>query len=126
MWDRAPERLLKNIGIVPDHRHLTTRNDLLMDNVDLFAAAGDLLAALPVRELSALVTPAAGNTAELNLTTKNLDRIDVFVNQRPQLSIDLETAAAHLVVVKPSSGPALLRLEGYSDGRLAANRVLAI
>ena len=40
---------VEDIGIVPDHRHFTTRNDLLKDNVDLFAAAGDLLAALPVR-----------------------------------------------------------------------------
>ena len=63
---------------------------------------------------------------ELNLTTKNLDRLDVFVNQRPQLSTDLATATAHLVVTKPSPQPAVLRLEGYSGGGLAANRVLAI
>ena len=79
-----------------------------------------------MRELSVQVTPAAGNTTELNLITKNLDRIDVFVNQRPQLSIDLATATPHLVVAKPSLKPALLRLEGYSGGGLAANRALDI
>lgn len=117
---------VEDIGVVPNHIHPTTRNDLTQDNVDLFAAAGKLLAAMPVRELSARAAPAVGNSATVQVTTQNLDRIDVFVNRRPQHSIDLPSPSASLTVVKTSPGSAELRLEGYSGGKLAANRVLSI
>jgi hypothetical protein len=117
---------VEDIGVVPDHRHFITRNDLLRDNLDLFAAAGALLAAMPVRQLTVQVTPAAGNAVELSLTTQKLDRIDAFVNRRPQHSIDLTAPSANLLVAKPSPAPAELRLEGYASDELAANRVLSI
>jgi hypothetical protein len=117
---------VEDIGVVPEHIHLITRNDLVDDNADLFAAAGALLAAMPARELRVQVAPAAGNSIMLSLTTKNLDRIDAFVNRRPQHSIDLSSPAVNLEIAKPSAAPAELRLEGYSEGNLAANRVLSI
>jgi hypothetical protein len=117
---------VEDIGVVPDHRHFITRNDLLRDNMDLFAAATAVLAAMPVRQLSVQVTPAGDNAVQLNLTTQNLDRIDAFVNRRPQHSIDLTAPTAKLLIAKPSAAPAALRLEGYAAGELAANRVLSI
>ena len=117
---------VEDIGVVPEHLHPITRNDLMRDNVDLFAAAAGLLAAMPVRELRAQVAPATDNSLAVSLTTQNLDRIDAFVNRRPQHSIDLLSATTKLVIAKPSAAPAELRLEGYSGGKLAANRVLSI
>lgn len=117
---------VEDIGVVPEHIHLITRNDLVQDNVDLFAAAGALLAVMSVRELRVQMAPAAGNSVVLSLTTKNLDRIDVFVNRRPQHSIDLVSSSASIQVAKPSAAAAELRLEGYAGGQLAANRVLSI
>ncbi len=117
---------VEDIGVVPEHRHLVTRNDLMRDNIDLFAAAAALLAAMPVRLLSVHVAPAASNAVEVSLTTQNLDRLDAFVNQRPQHSIDLSAPTTSMLISKPSAAPAELRLEGYSGGKLAANRVLSI
>ena len=117
---------VEDIGVRPDHHHPITRNDLIKDNADLFTAATELLTALPVRELLAQVGATAGNSVTINLTTKNLDRIDPFVNGRPQQSVDLSSSETKLTVAKPDAAPAVLRLEGYAGGELSANRVLVI
>ena len=112
--------------MVPDQRHFITRNDLVNDNADLFAAAGALLAALPVRQLHVQAVPAAGNTVKVTVTTQQLDRVDAFVNRRPVVSVDLGGSSTTFTIAKPSAGTAELRLEAYSGGVLAANRLLTI
>jgi hypothetical protein len=117
---------VEDIGVRPEHQHPITRNDLINDNADLFTAATKLLRGLPVRELRAQVGGTAGNSVTVNLSTKNLDRIDPFVNGRPQQSVDLSSSTTKLTIAKPDAAPAVLRLEGYASGKLSANRVLVI
>jgi hypothetical protein len=81
---------------------------------------------MPIHQLTVRVAPAGANSVTVSLTTQNLDRIDPFVNQRPQQSVDLSSSTTALVIAKPSAASAELRLEGYSGGKLAANRVLRI
>ncbi|MGF1607995.1 MAG: S41 family peptidase, partial [Kiloniellales bacterium] len=77
-------RPLEDLGVVPDERHLMTRNDLLNGNVDLINRAAEVLADEPRRALSATATRQPGNKAQLVITSEGLDRVDVYAaNGRP-------------------------------------------
>lgn len=117
---------VEDIGVIPDQPHSITRDDILRDNRDLFAAAAALLVTKPVYELKAAAVPAAGNTVQIQVATKNLDRLDAFVNRRPQHSIDLQSSTANLIITKPSATACRLHLEAYAQGKLKANRILTI
>nr|BFE78411.1 hypothetical protein GCM10020093_010120 [Planobispora longispora] len=52
---------VEDLGVVPDHQHRMTRDDLLHDNRDLLERAGRLLAGMPVRRLDAEIAGAAAS-----------------------------------------------------------------
>ncbi|MCD7438337.1 peptidase S41 [Streptomyces lincolnensis] len=111
---------LEDLGVVPDVRHRMTRDDLLKDNVDLLAHAGELLAGLPVFRLDAEPGPGAA----LTVHTTGLDRVDVFVADRPRASVDVVDGDTTVTLdADPAPGTAV-RLEGYRAGSLAATRTL--
>ena len=98
----------------PTHQHKVTRADLLQGNVDLLARAGSLLAALPVRRLGLAV---AGTTVTRD--TVNLDHVDVYVDGRPAISLDV-TDGAHIVTLNAAGSD--VRVEVFADGQLVAAR----
>ncbi|WP_206062100.1 S41 family peptidase [Nonomuraea basaltis] len=111
---------VEDLGVVPEHRHRMTREDVLHDNADLLDHAGRLLAGLPVRRLGVQIGAAGG---ELTLRTARLDRADVHLDGRPRLSVDL--AQETVTVPVPGIGAAqVVRVEGFQDGRLVAARTL--
>ncbi|MFF1321267.1 S41 family peptidase [Streptomyces chartreusis] len=108
---------VEDLGVVPDVRHRMTRDDVLHQNPDLLARAGQLLAGLPVRRLDADHDASSG---VLTLRTRNLDRADVFVEGRPRASVDVSDDETSVTVV-PAPGPGdRIRIEGYAGGVLAA------
>ncbi|QUC58067.1 peptidase S41 [Streptomyces sp. A2-16] len=112
---------VEDLGVVPDIRHHLTRDDLLHDNADLLARAGEALAALPSFRLD--VARDAHNGA-LSLRTAGLDRVDVFVDDRPCTTADVTDGDTTLTVT-PTPGPAArIRVDGYAAGVLAAARSL--
>jgi hypothetical protein len=108
---------LEDLGVVPDRIHQMTRRDVLERNPDLIAEAAELLAGLPVRELTVDATPTADGTVELAIHTQNLDRIDVYVDDRPRETLDV-TDGDHAVTMPQG----LLDVRGFSGGELAARR----
>lgn len=110
---------VEDLGVVPDIGHRMTRDDVLHDNTDLLARAGEVLAALPSFRLD-----ATRDGATLRLRTKGLDRVDVFVAGRPRASADVSDGDTS-VSVTPAPGPrGTVRIEGYAAGILAAARTL--
>lgn len=83
---------LEDLGVRPEHRHLMTRNDLLNGNEDLIRAAAKILAGLPRQSLRVDLAPGAGGGVRLRMTTENIDRLDVYLDDRPvERSMSLPT-----------------------------------
>ncbi|GLZ28923.1 hypothetical protein Lesp02_11130 [Lentzea sp. NBRC 105346] len=104
---------VEDLGVRPTHQHDMTADDLLHGNKDLLAKAGELLAALPVRRLG-----VAWSGATVSLDTVNLDRVDLYVDDRPVATRDVADGVHALTV--PSGQK--LRVEGFSGGKLVAAR----
>lgn len=116
---------VEDLGVTPDVRHRMTRNDVLHNNVDLLARAGQLLAAMPQRKLAVTVGGSTAGNLALALQVTNIDRVDVFADRRPRGSFDVSGTTANLQV--PGAGDARsLRIEGYAAGRLVAERTLSL
>jgi hypothetical protein len=117
---------VEDLGVIPDQRHLLTRNDLLNGNIDLINRAGALLAAAPRRALAATATRRPGNKAELVITTQELDRVDVYAaNGRPLAAVDIGQAQETVTVDLPAATNRL-DLRGFEAGTLVAARRIAI
>jgi hypothetical protein len=115
---------VEDLGVVPDVMHRLTRDDLLAGNVDLLDTAGQLLAAMPVRRLSVDCT-LTGPTLTVDLDTAELDRVDLYLADRPVDSVDVTTGATTVTISGASAGQRL-RAEGFSGAQLVAARKLRV
>ena len=120
--ERAGE-IVEDFGVVPDVRHLMTRNDLLNSNADLIEQAGRLLADRPVRQLDAVLASEDDEELILTVTTRGVSRIDVYGDGRPVGSVDVVDGETELTV---SSSAGALRLEGFQNDDLVASRLVAV
>ncbi|GAA3142852.1 S41 family peptidase [Nonomuraea salmonea] len=109
---------VEDLGVVPGHRHMMTRRDVMEDNPDLLARAGELLAARPVRRLDVQRT-ADG----LALHTRLVDRADVYLDGRPSVSADVTGETTTLRVPGVASAH-VVRVEGFAGGDLVAARTI--
>ena len=110
---------LEDYGVVPDHRHVTTRRDVLDDDADLLAEAAALLEKAPPRRFDVAAAEAGG---ELTLTfaAHGVDRADVQVDGRPRCTTDL--AGAGPVTVPGAGRAAEVRVVGFDAGEPVAVR----
>jgi C-terminal processing protease CtpA/Prc len=112
---------LEDLGVVPDEIHHVTKNDLLEGNEDLIEHAASILHDLPVRTLVAKTTISRDSTsAAVSVTTKNISRLDVYLDSRPQMSLDVEDGSTTFDLPLGSSGSHNLELRGYDRTGLAA------
>lgn len=118
--ERAGEPL-EDLGVTRDREHAMTRNDLLSGNVDLLARAGELLAEGTPRRFDVSLS-SQGQTLFIEVTSKNVSSVDIYVNDRPALGgITVSDGANTIEVDLPPSG-AILQIEGFVGGRLVASR----
>ncbi|MEV6270657.1 S41 family peptidase [Kribbella sp. NPDC051936] len=110
---------VEDLGVKPQETHRMTRADLLEGNVDLLNRAGELLAAQPVRRLD-LETSFSGTTLTVAIDAQGIDRVDLYVDDRPISSEDL-TGPVSIDILEVTSGQ-LLRADGYDAGKLVASR----
>ncbi|WP_112236504.1 S41 family peptidase [Kribbella monticola] len=115
---------VEDLGVRPDATHKMTRADLLEGNVDLLDAAGALLAAMPIRRLGVTVS-LAGTTLTVGLDVDGIDRVDVYLGDRPISSEDLAADPVNVTVPDVTAGQ-LLRADGYSGGELVASRRVTV
>ncbi|HEX2282701.1 MAG TPA: hypothetical protein VHG52_13165, partial [Thermomicrobiales bacterium] len=118
----------RRAGHPPDHVHRLTRTDIVSRNEDLLNRAGELLANLVAegrkRKLNDTAT-LAGDDLSISLETEGVDRVDVYVDGRPRASVDL-SAPNEVVTAPGGTGARRIRLEGFEDQKLVANRVISL
>ena len=112
---------VEDLGVVPDERHFMTRADVLEGNVDLLNRAGELLAALPVRRLDLTVSPSGTDDLDIEVEVESVDRVDVYVDDRPRTSLDPQGGNASATVTGVP-GATSVRAEGFAGGELVAAR----
>jgi Subtilase family len=113
---------VEDLGVVPDELHQMTRHDVDGRNDDLIAHAADLLNQRPMRRLDIdQATVVSRGTLTLAVTTAGMDRVDVYVDERPVASADVRDDRP-TTITSPGAGATRLRLMGYLQGELVANR----
>lgn len=115
---------LEGLGVIPDAVHRMTANDLLNQNEDLIRKAGEMLAACPVRELDAKL---AGENGSLKITvnTKNIARLDVYVDERPQTSLDVDDGKTTLSV-STAAQTECIDLRAFAQNELVARKKITL
>jgi hypothetical protein len=118
---------LEDIGVTPDDTHRMTRDDVLHGNRDLIAKAASILAKLPSYELRELKHARHGEAIAAEIRTRNLDRLDVAVDDWAAASRPVADGDHAVQATLPPGGKAKeLRLHGYRKGRLVAARRVAL
>jgi hypothetical protein len=127
---RVGERMgdpLEDLGVVPDHIHRTSRNDLLKNHEDLIAHAGSILAGMPMRTLAVEVETSRDSTARVSANTKNISRLDAYLDGRPRMSLDVdEDGVTEFELPVPLSGSQLLELRGFDGDQLVAAKRMEV
>jgi hypothetical protein len=108
---------LEGLGVLPDALHRMTADDLLEDNVDLINHAAEILASMPARALDASVTAANGKV-KITATTRNISRLDVYLGDRPQTSLDVADGETAFSVSRDGGAHEAVELRGYTGHEL--------
>ncbi len=117
-------RPLEELGIIPDHRHYMTRNDLLGRNRDLIKQAAKLLIKEPVYGISVKLLQNRDQSRTIEVTTKNISRLDIYINDRPFKTIDTtdETMRVGKIPQGMKETKSILLLKGFNkSGTLIAS-----
>jgi hypothetical protein len=113
---------VEDLGVKPDKVHKMTRDDLLAGNKDLLDAAGKLLKRMPVRRL-AVTTSLAGGTTTVRIDAGGIDRVDLYVDDRPVITEDIGPNPLSVEIENAAAGQ-MLRVDGFrQDEKVASRRV---
>lgn len=113
---------LEDLGVKPDSLHAMTLDDLIDDNNDLINKAGEILSDRNVFQLEADVsTTTVGH--QLTVTTIGLDRLDIYIDNRPISSHDISDGTANIDLTNDGDD---VRLEGFDDHKLSASLRLSL
>jgi hypothetical protein len=115
---------VEDLGVRPDVMHRMTRADLLSGNVDLLDAAGAMLAAMPVRRLT-VTTALSGSTLAVGLDVAGLDRVDLYLDDRPISSEDVADDLVEVEIAAATAGQ-VLRADAFAEGSLVACRRVTV
>jgi hypothetical protein len=116
---------VEDYGVVSDLRYYMTKTDVVDNNSDLIAAAAKILADLPKQTLR--LTPVA--TAPLQQFTAdctNIDRLDIFLNNRPIASQNVTANPFTVSLPTPAEAGNTLAAAGYRDGELVVGTRLRV
>ncbi len=116
---------MEDLGVVPDYKHDMTKDDVLKDNVDLINHASSILSKMPVYRISANVTRSDGKIT-VDTSIENISRLDVYLDGRPQKSMDVTNNSAECVLELPEMGASFIELRGFKDNHLVAIRRVEI
>ncbi|UUU44925.1 hypothetical protein [Streptomyces sp. NBC_00162] len=98
-----------------------TRRDLLEDNADLLARAGELLRTRTVHIVTITDASHRDDALQLKLKATNVDRVDIYVDQRPRTTVDLANGQVDVTVPGTASAQSV-RVDGFFERKLVASR----
>jgi peptidase S41-like protein len=116
---------VEDYGVVPDIRYYMTKADVVGNNDDLIAACAKILAGLPKQTLRLSPTTAAP-LQQFKAECSNLDRLDVFLNDRPVLSENVKGNSLVVNLPSPATKGSNLQANGYRHDRLVVSTRLQI
>jgi Peptidase family S41 len=118
---------VEDYGVVSDIRYLMTKTDVVGNNTDLIAAAAKILKPLS-RQALRIAPDAADPRQKFTVDCSNVDRVDVFVDDRPAVSLTLSGNQAGLPVTLPFAATAgsVLNASGYRAADLVVTTRLTI
>ncbi len=122
--ERAGEPV-EDLGVTRDLEHAMTRNDLLKGNEDLLNRAGEILAASKPRAFDVSLS-APGQTMSIELTTLNVQSVDVYVDDRPATTSTAVLDGTQTIDIPLPGAGARLRIEGFDQGALVAARKIQL
>lgn len=112
--------LVEDLGVVPDEIHRMTRRDVLHGNADLINHAGEMLATMPVHAVTAKVR-SEGTSKQVDAVTKNISRLDAFLNTRPYRSYDVVDGTTSIDFPLLTGSSNTLELRGFRNEQLAVS-----
>ncbi|GAB5463065.1 MAG: hypothetical protein HoeaKO_31560 [Hoeflea alexandrii] len=110
---------VEDLGVQPDFVYNMTRSDLLDGNANLIEFAAAKLSELPVRKLKAQVTNQQSANLTISISTENLSRVDVYLDNRPVGALDVSDGDTELVIEDVADFETLF-LQGFDEDELAA------
>jgi hypothetical protein len=118
---------VEDYGVVPDVRYFMSKTDVVGNNDDLIAAAAAILKTMPKQRLRLTPDPASPRQ-QFALDCSDIDRIDLFVNDRPALSQQVSGAQTGLPIVLPfpATDGNVVGAYGYRDGALVVSTRVAV
>jgi hypothetical protein len=118
---RQAGRPIEDYGVEADKRYFMTKNDVIGHNADLIATAAKMLKSRPKHMLQVSADPAHPSYKFL-INCSNVDRIDLFVNDRPELSLEISGRQTGLPVELARPAPAgSVKVNGYRKGTLVVS-----
>ena len=120
---------LEDLGVRPEAEHQLTRADTLSSNPDLIAHAAGILAGKPVRKFN-VAANRAGQKLKLELATKDVEYVDVFVGGRPRGSRNVANDAVKFELPETQeyalpAGSVAVELRGYAANKQVCYRRLS-
>lgn len=74
----------------------------------------------PVRTLKVTIQRTSATQASVSVEAQGMTRLDIYVNDRPLQSLDLDDGrATFTIAMSPTSTP-MLELRGFLEGQLVA------
>lgn len=110
---------VEDLGVQPDMLYEMTRRDLLESNTDLLEFAAAQLAQMPTRSLRGEITDVDGDEITLSLETAGLDRVDVYLDQRPIGGIEVNNEQTS-VTLTDAGAVQRIDLQGFENGEFVA------
>lgn len=111
--------LMEDLGVAPNYKHDMTKDDVLNDNVNLINHAASILAKMPVYKISANLARSNGKLS-ITTITENISRLDVYLDGRPQKSMDITNNLVEFILELPEIGASLMELRGFKGDNLVA------
>lgn len=110
---------VEDLGVRPDYEYRMSRRDLLGDNADLMEFAGWVLSQMPLRRLVGQARPLGDGRLGVRAWTHDVERVDVYLDGRPDHSLDVTDGTHDFAIDVPPRGVAKMELRGYVGGALA-------
>ncbi len=89
---------VEDLGVQPDIQYNVTKNDLINGNADLIEFAATKLAERQPHVLKAVVADRHGHNMIVVITTKNVQRVDIYLDDRPMGAHDLSEGQTELTI----------------------------